>query len=91
MVQVKHDLYMFVPTNAVPLILSVFFPKSIRAPELLYGARRYTEAVDLWSIGCIFGELLTFSPIFPGNKNILSKKISFLKKEGIHQCRRERH
>ncbi len=37
-----------------------------RAPELLYGARKYTEAVDLWSVGCIFGELLTFSPIFPG-------------------------
>lgn len=39
-----------------------------RAPELLYGSRNYTEAVDLWSIGCIFGELLNNSPIFPGKK-----------------------
>lgn len=41
-----------------------------RAPELLYGSRNYTEAVDLWSVGCIFGELLNFSPIFPGENDI---------------------
>jgi len=41
-----------------------------RAPELLYGARTYTESVDLWSIGCIFGELLNNSPIFPGENDI---------------------
>lgn len=29
-----------------------------RAPELLMGARYYTTAVDMWSVGCIFGELL---------------------------------
>lgn len=29
-----------------------------RAPELLMGARYYTEAIDVWSIGCIFAELL---------------------------------
>jgi cell cycle related kinase len=41
-----------------------------RAPELLYGARKYTEAVDIWSVGCIFGELINFSPIFPGENDI---------------------
>ena len=41
-----------------------------RAPELLYGARKYSEAVDLWSVGCIFGELLNFAPIFPGENDI---------------------
>lgn len=29
-----------------------------RAPELLMGARYYTEAIDMWSVGCIFAELL---------------------------------
>jgi len=29
-----------------------------RAPELLYGARSYGKAVDLWAVGCIFAELL---------------------------------
>ncbi|KAI9190588.1 kinase-like domain-containing protein [Polychytrium aggregatum] len=37
-----------------------------RAPELLYGDKNYTTAVDMWSIGCIFGELLKSSPLLPG-------------------------
>ena len=44
--------------------------RNFRAPELLYGSRNYTEAVDLWSVGCIFGELLNNSPIFPGENDI---------------------
>ncbi|KAH9284611.1 Cyclin-dependent kinase 20 [Echinococcus granulosus] len=41
-----------------------------RAPELLYGAKRYTESVDLWAVGCILGELLNNSPLFPGDNDI---------------------
>ncbi|XP_074787178.1 cyclin-dependent kinase 20-like [Athene noctua] len=41
-----------------------------RAPELLYGARTYDEGVDLWAVGCIFGELLNLSPLFPGDSDI---------------------
>jgi cell cycle related kinase len=41
-----------------------------RAPELLYGAREYDERVDLWAIGCIFGEMINRSPIFPGQNDI---------------------
>ena len=36
-----------------------------RAPELLYGARFYTEAVDIWAAGCIIAEMLKGQPIFP--------------------------
>lgn len=35
-----------------------------RAPELLLGTRHYTTAIDLFSLGCIFAELLTSVPIF---------------------------
>lgn len=35
-----------------------------RAPELFLGAKHYTKAIDLFSIGCIFAELLTNVPIF---------------------------
>ncbi|PAV73558.1 hypothetical protein WR25_10407 isoform B [Diploscapter pachys] len=35
-----------------------------RAPELLMGARRYTAAVDIWSVGCIFAELLQRKILF---------------------------
>ncbi|QQP39196.1 Uncharacterized protein FKW44_019994, partial [Caligus rogercresseyi] len=41
-----------------------------RAPELLYGSRSYTQSMDLWSVGCILGELLNRSPIFPGENDI---------------------
>uniref|UniRef100_S4RRG1 Cyclin-dependent kinase 20 n=1 Tax=Petromyzon marinus TaxID=7757 RepID=S4RRG1_PETMA len=41
-----------------------------RAPELLYGARKYDEGVDLWAVGCILGELLNCSPLFPGENDI---------------------
>jgi cell division cycle 2-like protein len=37
-----------------------------RAPELLLGAKRYSPAVDDWSVGCIFAELLLLSPLLPG-------------------------
>ena len=38
-----------------------------RAPELLYGARNYGPQVDLWAIGCIFGEMFKNAPLFPVN------------------------
>ncbi|KAG0012674.1 Cyclin-dependent kinase 10 [Podila clonocystis] len=37
-----------------------------RAPELLLGDPSYTTAVDMWSVGCIFGELLNHTPLLPG-------------------------
>lgn len=39
-----------------------------RSPELLLGARHYTPAIDLWSMGCIFGELLGLRPMFKGEE-----------------------
>ncbi|KAL1547646.1 Cyclin-dependent kinase F-1 [Salvia divinorum] len=41
-----------------------------RAPELLYGSTNYGLEVDLWSLGCIFGELLSLEPLFPGASDI---------------------
>jgi cell cycle related kinase len=35
-----------------------------RAPELLYGAKIYSQAVDLWAVGCIFGEMINKEPLF---------------------------
>ncbi|GAA0142271.1 non-receptor serine/threonine protein kinase [Lithospermum erythrorhizon] len=37
-----------------------------RPPELLLGATKYGTAVDMWSVGCIFAELLQGKPILPG-------------------------
>ncbi len=41
-----------------------------RAPELLYGSRSYDPAVDLWAAGCVLGEMLNGSPLFPGESDI---------------------
>ena len=37
-----------------------------RAPELLLAYKTYTSAMDVWSVGCIFGELLMRKPLLPG-------------------------
>lgn len=41
-----------------------------RAPELLLGATTYSTAVDMWSVGCIFAEILLLKPLFPGRGEI---------------------
>ncbi|KIM23784.1 hypothetical protein M408DRAFT_250265 [Serendipita vermifera MAFF 305830] len=35
-----------------------------RAPEILLGAETYSTPIDIWSVGCIFGELLLHEPVF---------------------------
>jgi mitogen-activated protein kinase 1/3 len=37
-----------------------------RAPEIILSASEYTKQIDIWSIGCIFAELLGRKPLFPG-------------------------
>uniref|UniRef100_A0A3B4XL48 mitogen-activated protein kinase n=1 Tax=Seriola lalandi dorsalis TaxID=1841481 RepID=A0A3B4XL48_SERLL len=37
-----------------------------RAPELLLSLNHYTLAIDLWSVGCIFAEMLGRKQLFPG-------------------------
>lgn len=41
-----------------------------RAPEILLGCNIYSTAVDVWSIGCIFIEMITRSAVFPGDSEI---------------------
>ncbi|KMZ61916.1 hypothetical protein ZOSMA_4G02060 [Zostera marina] len=41
-----------------------------RAPEILLGSRLYSTPVDVWSIGCIFAEMVNQQPLFPGDSEI---------------------
>nr|XP_020487259.1 mitogen-activated protein kinase 15 [Labrus bergylta] len=41
-----------------------------RAPEILLGSARYTKGVDMWSLGCILGEMLLGKALFPGTSTI---------------------
>ncbi|CAJ2677996.1 cell division control protein 2 [Trifolium pratense] len=41
-----------------------------RAPEILLGSRQYSTPVDVWSVGCIFAEMINQRPLFPGDSEI---------------------
>ncbi|KAF9645608.1 Pkinase-domain-containing protein, partial [Thelephora ganbajun] len=48
-----------------------------RPPELLFGARYYSTAVDIWSVGCIFAELMLRTPYLPGESDMDQLKTIF--------------
>lgn len=54
------------PSNLTQLVVTLWY----RAPELLLGAKTYDGAIDMWSIGCIFGELLTRQPLLQGKNEV---------------------
>ena len=40
-----------------------------RPPDVLLGNKKYSTSLDMWGVGCIFVEMLTGQPLFPGQKN----------------------
>ena len=38
-----------------------------RAPEVILSWKRYSTAIDVWSVGCILAELITRKPLLPAN------------------------
>jgi len=48
-----------------------------RPPELLFGCRYYGSSVDMWSIGCIFAELMLRTPYLPGSSDMDQLKTTF--------------
>ncbi|CAO2601280.1 Mitogen-activated protein kinase 12, partial [Lemmus lemmus] len=42
-----------------------------RAPEVILNWMRYTQTVDIWSVGCIMAEMITGKILFKGNDRIL--------------------
>lgn len=43
-----------------------------RAPEIMLTWQKYDVAVDIWSTGCIFAEMLEGKPLFPGKDRKLN-------------------
>ncbi|KAI0802619.1 Pkinase-domain-containing protein [Xylaria sp. FL0064] len=41
-----------------------------RAPELLLGTKTYGAPIDMWSVGCIFAEILTRDALLPGKNEV---------------------
>ncbi|EEB05152.1 CMGC/CDK/CDK7 protein kinase Mcs6 [Schizosaccharomyces japonicus yFS275] len=48
-----------------------------RSPELLMGARAYGTGVDMWSVGCIFAELMLRTPYLPGESDLDQLNVIF--------------
>jgi len=53
-----------------PVLTDYVATRWYRAPEILLGSTRYTKGVDMWSAGCILGELLGGKPMFPGTSTM---------------------
>jgi cyclin-dependent kinase 2 len=53
-----------------PLITSQVVTLWYRAPEILLGSKHYATPVDIWSVGCIFAEMVNGRPLFPGDSEI---------------------
>jgi mitogen-activated protein kinase 15 len=41
-----------------------------RSPEILLGCRNYSRGVDMWSLGCIMGEMIVGKALFPGQSTL---------------------
>ncbi len=59
-------LLFFFRQKYTPNVVTLWY----RAPEILLGAEQYHSAADMWSVGCIFGELLLNSPFLPGSTEL---------------------
>jgi len=43
---------------------------NIRSTDVHVFLNRYTKGVDMWSLGCILGEMLLGKPLFPGSSTL---------------------
>ncbi|KAI9590259.1 extracellular signal-regulated kinase 7 [Glossina fuscipes] len=69
-----------------PLLTDYVATRWYRAPEILVASKRYTKGIDMWSLGCILGEMIRGKPLFQGSSTInqIEKIISALPKITDH-------
>ncbi|XP_011303293.1 cyclin-dependent kinase 11A isoform X2 [Fopius arisanus] len=49
-----------------PVVVTLWY----RAPELLLNGKEYSTPIDMWSVGCIFAELVRMEALFPGKSEV---------------------
>ncbi|KAK7604648.1 hypothetical protein V9T40_005834 [Parthenolecanium corni] len=54
------------PENMTSRVVTLWY----RAPEILFGSKTHTTAIDMWAVGCILGELLCHRPLLPGRTEV---------------------
>ncbi|NP_001089435.1 mitogen-activated protein kinase 15 [Xenopus laevis] len=65
-----RSLYQIQEDVGNPALTEYVATRWYRAPEILLASNRYTKGVDMWSVGCILGEMLLGKPLFPGTSTI---------------------
>lgn len=56
--------------GSLPILTDYVATRWYRAPEILLGSTKYSKEADMWSVGCILGELLCGKPMFPGTSTL---------------------
>lgn len=65
----RYYRYLDLRCEAYVIYLNFTIISLCRAPEVILGMG-YQDVVDIWSVGCIFGEMIRGMVIFPGNDHI---------------------
>ncbi|KAF9597883.1 hypothetical protein IFM89_022095 [Coptis chinensis] len=58
------------PTSENEFMTEYVVTRWYRAPELLLNSADYTASIDVWSVGCIFMELMNRRPLFAGRDHV---------------------
>jgi mitogen-activated protein kinase 1/3 len=59
-INVNHD------SNSPGIMTEYVATRWYRAPEIMLSVEGYSQAIDVWSVGCILAEMLSQKPLFPG-------------------------
>lgn len=70
------------PKEDAPCLTEYIATRWYRAPEIVLGSQQYSKAVDVWSVGCILGEMMHGEAIFQGKSTLHQVKL-ILKLIGI--------
>uniref|UniRef100_A0A7S2YQ03 Protein kinase domain-containing protein n=1 Tax=Entomoneis paludosa TaxID=265537 RepID=A0A7S2YQ03_9STRA len=66
---IDHD-FCETDRNGTMLLTEYVVTRWYRAPEIMLACHEYSYPIDVWSVGCIFAELLLRKPMFPGEDYI---------------------
>ncbi|XP_050552571.1 cyclin-dependent kinase 11B-like [Spodoptera frugiperda] len=77
LMKMKHNNINIVTGHEIAQYTPVVVTRWYRAPELLLHSKTYGTPIDMWSVGCIFAELMNLQPLFPGSSEINQLKIIF--------------
>lgn len=63
----NDDCIIFQIMKENPIMTEYVATRWYRAPEILFGSQKYSKAIDMWSVGCILGEMINGKAIFAGS------------------------